>query len=1018
VLANDTDVDGPSKTIASVKVDAAQGTAEIVDGKVVFTAAKDFNGDATITYTVSDGTLSDEGQAVVKVTPVNDKPVAVNDALKTSEDTPLTVAAADLVTNDTDVDSASLSVSAVTQGGHGTVELKNGQITYTPEANFSGTDTFTYTVTDGQGNESTATASVTVTVDAVNDKPVAVDDTGTVAEEGTVTIDVLANDTDVDGPSKTIASVKVDAAQGTAEIVDGKVVFTAAKDFNGDATITYTVSDGTLSDEGQAVVKVTPVNDKPVAVNDALKTSEDTPLTVAAADLVTNDTDVDSASLSVSAVTQGGHGTVELKNGQITYTPEANFSGTDTFTYTVTDGQGNESTATASVTVTVDAVNDKPVAVDDTGTVAEEGTVTIDVLANDTDVDGPSKTIASVKVDAAQGTAEIVDGKVVFTAAKDFNGDATITYTVSDGTLSDEGQAVVKVTPVNDKPVAVNDALKTSEDTPLTVAAADLVTNDTDVDSASLSVSAVTQGGHGTVELKNGQITYTPEANFSGTDTFTYTVTDGQGNESTATASVTVTVDAVNDKPVAVDDTGTVAEEGTVTIDVLANDTDVDGPSKTIASVKVDAAQGTAEIVDGKVVFTAAKDFNGDATITYTVSDGTLSDEGQAVVKVTPVNDKPVAVKAVADQSSAEDAAWSFVVSPGTFSDVDGDALTLSARLGNGGALPTWLSFNAATQTFSGTPPKDFNGDIELTVTASDGTLSASDTFKLTITPVNDAPVAVADSFGADIKTAKIYEGTEYIIDVSELLANDTDAEGDVISLVPNSISGATKGLLGTVVENGKTYVTYTYNGPSLADGSIGSDSFRYSVSDGKGGASQGTVDLKITGLPNTSIPATNAADVLSGDKKGIANDYIDGLNGDDAISGLGGNDKLMGNNGIDKLYGGSGADIIDGGRGDDLLEGGRDNDFLTGGLGADTFVFGMLENGVSVNTGTDRIQDFKPGVDDIVLNAGVTITSLGPQSDLNGDKMLDTVLNLSNGGKVEILDISHLSLADWQLIA
>ncbi|WP_147023610.1 cadherin-like domain-containing protein, partial [Microvirga aerophila] len=180
------------------------------------------------------------------------------------------------------------------------------------------------------------------------------------------------------------------------------------------------------------------------------------------------------------------------------------------------------------------------------------------------------------------------------------------------------------------------DALKTSEDTPLTVAAADLVTNDTDVDSASLSVSAVTQGGHGTVELKNGQITYTPEANFSGTDTFTYTVTDGQGNESTATASVTVTVDAVNDKPVAVDDTGTVAEEGTVTIDVLANDTDVDGPSKTIASVKVDAAQGTAEIVDGKVVFTAAKDFNGDATITYTVSDGTLSDEGQAVVKVTP----------------------------------------------------------------------------------------------------------------------------------------------------------------------------------------------------------------------------------------------------------------------------------------------------------------------------------------------------------------------------------------------
>ncbi|WP_147022936.1 putative Ig domain-containing protein, partial [Microvirga aerophila] len=120
---------------------------------------------------------------------------------------------------------------------------------------------------------------------------------------------------------------------------------------------------------------------------------------------------------------------------------------------------------------------------------------------------------------------------------------------------------------------------------------------------------------------------------------------------------------------------------------------------------------------------------NSSRVIEVKALDRTTNDLNTVTVNVTPVNDAPVVAKAVADQSSAEDTAWSFVVPAGTFSDVDGETLTYS------GSGPIWVRFDAATQTFSGTPPKDFNGKVSLTVTASDGKLSVSDSFDLTITP-------------------------------------------------------------------------------------------------------------------------------------------------------------------------------------------------------------------------------------------------------------------------------------------
>ncbi|WP_237458240.1 tandem-95 repeat protein, partial [Vibrio parahaemolyticus] len=147
-------------------------------------------------------------------------------------------------------------------------------------------------------------------------------------------------------------------------------------------------------------------------------------------------------------------------------------------------------------------------------------------------------------------------------------------------------------------------------------------------------------------------MTYTPNDNYHGADSFTYIVTSGGVSEST---TVNVDVTPVNDAPVAKDDIATTQEDTAVTIDVLPNDTDIDGDTLRIDSASVPSDQGTVEIVDGKLVFTPAENFNGDAEITYTVTDGELTDEAKVSVTVNPVNDAPT-IKVDAVESITENA--------------------------------------------------------------------------------------------------------------------------------------------------------------------------------------------------------------------------------------------------------------------------------------------------------------------------------------------------------------------------
>ncbi|NIY85776.1 tandem-95 repeat protein [Vibrio campbellii] len=641
--------------------------------------------------------------------------------------------------------------------------------------------------------------------------PVAGDDIVQTDEDSAIIIDVLANDEDADSENLFIESATVPEEQGTVEIEDGKLIFTPAEDFNGDADITYVVSDGELEDEASVTVTVNPLNDAPVANDDNVVTDEDTPVTI---DILPNDIDVDGDTLTiVNASVPAEQGTVEIVDGKLVFTPADNFNGEATISYTVSDGALEDS---AEVSVTVNPVNDAPVANDDSAVTDEDTPVTIDVLPNDTDIDGDTLTIVNASVPADQGTVEIVDGKLVFTPAENFNGEATISYTVSDGALEDDAQVSVTVNPLNDAPVANDDNAVTDEDTPVTI---NVLPNDTDIDGDTLSiVNASVPADQGTVEIVDGKLVFTPAENFNGEATISYTVSDGALEDS---AEVTVTVNPINDAPVANDDNVVTDEDTPVTIDVLPNDTDVDGDTLTIVNASVPVDQGTVEIVDGKLVFTPADNFNGEATISYTVSDGELEDSAEVSVTVNPINDVPTVENTIADQSLEEDFTPYTIDLNDAFSDVDNADGELTFSVSGNSNIQVSIVDGIATIT----PTADWNGSEELTFTAEDPSGE-------TVSQVVDFTVAAVADIVSD--SADIVEDTPTKLDV---LGND-NFEGDAPVV---SVEAGHEPTNGTVVVNNDGTITYTpnqdYNGP---------DQFTYTVSSG-GVTETTTVTLNVT---------------------------------------------------------------------------------------------------------------------------------------------------------------------------
>ena len=253
--------------------------------------------------------------------------MAGDDVGTTLEDSPLTLAAADLLTNDTDPDGDTLTITAVTDPPNGSASIDvSGDVVYIPDPDFSGVDTFTYQVCDPTGACDTAT--ITVTVDPDNDPPVAIDDTATTVEDTPVNVTVLANDSDPEGDLLTVTQIVTAPTNGSAVInPDGTITYTPNPNFTGVDGFQYEISDGNGGTATAFVsfILVTPVNDDPVANDDPATTDEDTPVTVP---VLGNDTDLDGDALTVQSVTQPANGTTVINpDNTITYTPDPDYFG-------------------------------------------------------------------------------------------------------------------------------------------------------------------------------------------------------------------------------------------------------------------------------------------------------------------------------------------------------------------------------------------------------------------------------------------------------------------------------------------------------------------------------------------------------------------------------------------------------------------------------------------------------------------------------------------------------------------
>jgi VCBS repeat-containing protein len=610
---------------------AAHGTVTMnPNGTYTYTPAPNYNGTDVFTYKLCDcdGDCS-TATVTVTVNPVNDIPVAVNDVATTNEDNPVNGNAA---SNDTPSgDCTNLWSLVGTNGGatHGTVTMNpDGTYTYTPAANYNGSDVFTYKLCDCDGDCSTAT--VTITINPVDDVPVAVNDVSTTNEDTPVNGNAASNDTPSgDGGNVwSLVGTNGGAAHGTVTMnTNGTYTYTPAANYNGSDVFTYKLCD-VDGDCSTATVTITinPVDDAPVAVNDVNTTNEDTPVSGNAA---TNDTPSGDGGNVWSLVgTNGGavHGTVTMNpDGTYTYTPAANYNGSDVFTYKLCDTDGDCSTAT--VTITINPVDDVPIAVNDVNTTNEDTPVSGNAATNDTPSgDGGNVwSLVGTNGGAAHGTVTMnPDGTYTYTPAANYNGSDVFTYKLCDAD-GDCSTATVTITinPVDDVPIAVNDVNTTNEDTPVSGNAA---TNDTPSGDGGNVWSLVgTNGGatHGTITMNtNGTYTYTPAANYNGSDVFTYKLCDADGDCSTAT--VTITINPVNDVPVAVNDVNTTNQNTAVSGNAATNDTPSgDGGNVwSLVGTNGGAAHGTVTMnSNGTYTYTPAVNYSGSDVFTYKLCD-------------------------------------------------------------------------------------------------------------------------------------------------------------------------------------------------------------------------------------------------------------------------------------------------------------------------------------------------------------------------------------------------------------
>jgi Ca2+-binding RTX toxin-like protein len=932
----------------------------------------------------------------------NVAPVANNDSATTTAGQAIAIS---VLANDTDSDGTvnATTVVAQTQPAHGTVAVNSatGVITYTPTANYNGSDSFTYKVKDDDGalsNAATVNVNVTAAPVTGSGSPIAASDTATTTKGTAVVVDVLANDRDTDGGTLNAGSVviKEGPKNGTVAInnVTGAVTYTPNTNFVGADNFAYTVKDNDSKESNVATAGITVtgtsnpntgsepgtgttgVNKTGTATANALAggAGNDTLQGLGGNDLLYGYTGNDSldggagndvmGGAAGNDTMLGGDGDDQL-NGGADNDSLSGGAGNDKIYAergddTVTGGAGTDTIYGWDGNDSINGNDDADYVTGDAGNDTIHGDAGNDTLWGS---EGDDQVTGDDGNDFIGGDAgnDSIEGNAGNDTLFGWTGNDTINGGVGNDQLSGEAGADTYVfTGAYGNDTVYDDGGVLTID-------GSTITGNATADATQAGTYHITIGGVAYDINWSGD-----RANTSSTAALTLHKAGDSANSITladfknGTYGITLAA-APNVAPVANTDFINTNENTPITVNVLTNDTDSDGTldPKTVTIIQ-GPVHGTVAVDPntGLITYTPTAGYDGHDGFSYTVKDnnGVVSNVAGASITVNNVNVAPVASNDVITTSQDQAVNFNLLTND---TDSDGTLDATSVTIVNGPDHGT-LTVDATTGLVTYTPTANYSGSDDFTYTVKDnsGAVSNVATASISVSKVNVVARA-EDDRGFNT------HGEAITLDV---VKNDSDTDGTLDASTLTIVDGPDNGTV--TLQNGK--FVYTAN-----TGYVGSETFTYTVADNDGGVSnQATVSI--------AVKALNVGQVISVD--GI--EPADGTTGDDTITGFGESNILEGGAGDDKLIGGAGLDALSGSDGDDTLQGNGGDDALYGGAGIDHFIF-------AAHNGTDEIQDFVAGSDLIELQGftGTFSSLITPALTQDGaDAVLtlgDTVIRL-----------------------
>ena len=805
------DIEGDKLTYNIID-NPSNGTLSGTAGDRVYTPYIDFNGTDTFTFIANDGHLdSDPAKVIVVVSSVNDTPRIPDMGIPTPINTPVGI-----TLTVTDPDDSVFTFELLRKPKHGTLDSAHLPVLgYTPENGFMGADTVSYRAVDAQSLAGTA-AQIVIEVGSNNSRPIAQSQTVTGKEDTPVSI--ILGGTDPEGAPLT-GTVVVLPRHGTLSGSGSSRTYTPHRDYFGNDTIRFTVSDGMLvSDQGVIVVVVTAVNDNPSAQSQSVAANLNSSVMILLAA-----TDIDDTTFIFNITCQPKNGRLDtsgLWQSRIVYTPDNNFKGNDTIYFIARDGSGGVSTA-ASVIVAVAATNQRPVADPQNVTINEDATSPIFLTGSDLETSA-ANLVFSITNHPRYGQLEGNLPTISYKTAPNFNGVDTFWFAVNDGSLnSAPARVVVTVLPVNDPPSAVAKTVSTSLNAAVTI---QLQAND--VDDGTFTYEITSQPHHGTLsteQIASGKVTFTPISGYKGYDTLYYRALDAL---KLASFPVPVIIGvALDNQPPVADPKTIILNEDTPKEDSLTG-SDLENSPLTFTITR-SPLHGRIENTLPKIRYVPDTDFYGYDSLLFTVSDGSAT-SAPAVVRFTvnPINDAPTG-----NQQSISTGLNESVLVILSGNDVEAGLLSFHiSQMPKHGSLDTSAIRNARIVYIPGT---NFKGIDTLLFVVRDnaGALSAPAAVIVSVALNNQPPVA-------DPQQVTTPEDVPLPITLT----------GSDIEHMPLTFFIASNPKRGVLSGNGREYV-YT---PSF--NIAGRDTFTFYVNDGQINSPEARVVITVAAVNDTPV--------------------------------------------------------------------------------------------------------------------------------------------------------------------